>query len=294
MIIKKILIAVDFSEPSAISARWVARHFAANAHIVLGHVVDLPQPPLFLRGRLPPHSELVNTALRGAEQRLEEFAASLGAPSISWQVRAGSTAEQLLAIADETGVDMIAVGQHGRRRGIWNILGSTAERLLDAARVPVLLAGNLPEDAPRIVLAPVASPEVAVAVLRTAKSVADQFGASVMPVHVFDPLLYGRVQLVTAREGGGELQLSAEQWLRERVEEAGIDLAEAKPLVLLGSPGYEILSAASRHGAGMIVMGSRASGIGRALLGSVARSVVRGASCPVLVLRGERPTQEAK
>lgn len=291
---ERILIAVDFSEPSTRSAAWVVRHLAAGAEVVLGHVVDLPQPPLFLRGRLPPHAELVNTAVRGAEQRLEEFEASLDAPNVTRQVRAGSTAEQLIEIAAATNVDLIAVGQHGRRRGIWNVLGSTAERLLESAKVPVLLAANLPDSPPRLVIAPVASPDGASDVLRTAKAIADRFGAAIMPLHVYDPLVYGRVRLVSSGEGGGELQLSAEQWLQERIIEAGIDPADAKPCVLLGSPGYEILSAASRHDAGMIVMGSRTTGIGRALLGSVARSVVRGASCPVLVLRGERDATDGE
>ena len=54
-----------------------------------------------------------------------------------------------------------------------------------------------------------------------------------------------------------------------------------------GPPLEAILSRARRVGAGAIVVGSRGHGaLGRFLLGSVSRGVVRGARCPVLVVKG--------
>jgi len=99
------------------------------------------------------------------------------------------------------------------------------------------------------------------------------------------------VQLVsTPRDGdngGSEVRLAAEQWLEERVAAAAIDAARTSTRVCIGIPDFEILAAAARFDAAFIVMGSRGdSGLRRALLGSVARGVLRGARCPVLVLRG--------
>jgi len=62
----------------------------------------------------------------------------------------------------------------------------------------------------------------------------------------------------------------------------------ADHLVRVGHPAETILQVARDLRADMIVIGSHGrSGLGRVLLGSVAESVVRQASCPVLVVRKE-------
>jgi universal stress protein E len=256
-------------------------------------VVDAPRPPAFLRGMLPPHETLVESARIGSIERLRELAGALGLAGARTEVREGPAAETIVALADECGADLIAVGDHGRRRGVWSLLGTTAEQVLTEASVPVLLAANLPDGAPTLVLAPVDNSALTPHVLAAADSIARGFDAHLIPLHVFDPLMYGRVQLVSTPRAsdavGREVRLAAEQWLEERVAEAGLDADRATPRVALGAPGFEILAAASRHGAQFIVMGSRGEGgIRRALLGSVARAVLRGAPCPVLVLQAPK------
>jgi nucleotide-binding universal stress UspA family protein len=54
----------------------------------------------------------------------------------------------------------------------------------------------------------------------------------------------------------------------------------------VGSPGQEIVRAAKRSKANMIVMGTHGHGIlGRALMGSVAQAVVTDADIPVLLVK---------
>ena len=56
----------------------------------------------------------------------------------------------------------------------------------------------------------------------------------------------------------------------------------------IGDPGSEIVSFANEVNANMIIMPSHGrTGISRLLIGSVAERVLRLASCPVLVLRGD-------
>jgi nucleotide-binding universal stress UspA family protein len=56
----------------------------------------------------------------------------------------------------------------------------------------------------------------------------------------------------------------------------------------IGDPAREILQMAARIGADVVITGSHGrKGWQRALLGSVAERVVRGASCPVLVVRSK-------
>lgn len=59
-----------------------------------------------------------------------------------------------------------------------------------------------------------------------------------------------------------------------------------KTLTLVGSPAQEILLAATREKAQLIVMGTHGRGfLGRAVMGSVAQNVVSGATVPVLLVK---------
>ena len=58
-----------------------------------------------------------------------------------------------------------------------------------------------------------------------------------------------------------------------------------------GRPATAVLAEATTVGADLIVTGSRGAGPAkRVLLGSVAEGIVRGAACPVLVVRGAGTT----
>ena len=99
--------------------------------------------------------------------------------------------------------------------------------------------------------------------------------------------------------GMGRIDLSqaAEQAMRERkrrtlpmLERMGRRFAQQGLAVdhvfADGAPAEEILRAAERHRADLIVMGSKGlTGLDRYLLGSVSRKVARHAPCSVLVVR---------
>jgi nucleotide-binding universal stress UspA family protein len=69
-----------------------------------------------------------------------------------------------------------------------------------------------------------------------------------------------------------------------RAREAGV---RAEPLLLEGVAADQIVRAARRHKADMIVIGTHGrTGLGRLFLGSVAARVVATADCPVLTVRG--------
>lgn len=72
--------------------------------------------------------------------------------------------------------------------------------------------------------------------------------------------------------------------LRGELAEAGVETIEAQ--VVAGSAGGAIVEAAEERGCDLVVMATHGrSGLGRALLGSVADYVVRHAGCPVLLVR---------
>jgi nucleotide-binding universal stress UspA family protein len=79
----------------------------------------------------------------------------------------------------------------------------------------------------------------------------------------------------------------AQERLRKLVAEESRTWVEIADVVVFGRPYREILHAAEAKAADLIVMGAQGrGGIGLALFGSTTQQVVRGATCPVLTVRG--------
>ncbi len=79
----------------------------------------------------------------------------------------------------------------------------------------------------------------------------------------------------------------AQERLRNLVAEESQTWVEIADVVVFGRPYREILRAAEAKPVDLIVMGAQGrGGIGLALFGSTTQQVVRGATCPVLTVRG--------
>ena len=287
-----VVIGTDFSAPSVAAAEWTAQHFAPDAELVLVHVVTVPEPPRFLRGRFPPTDALVTTARAGADARLRELARALGTGRTRVEVRVGHAAEQLVEVAQAYRADVVVVGRHGSRPGLWSRMGSTAESLVRAATTPVLLVTGVRDVRPRRILVALDGSEVADVAADTARALGERFGASVVALHVIgsaimshliaapggsaerDPVDHGLAREELRREGG--------RWIESHFDGGRERVASE---VAFGEAGEEILAAAEREAIDLIVMGSHgAAPVRRFLVGSVASEVVRGATCPVLVV----------
>jgi nucleotide-binding universal stress UspA family protein len=289
MKLERVVIGMDFSEPSIKAARWAALHFAPNAEIILVHSMEISQPPSFLRAALPPPPELEATTRQGAEQRLREVGLALGAPRIWPEVRVGRPADQIAAIAQEHQADLIIVGEHGRSGDLWGILGSTAEQLVRNAPVPVLLAHQLPAGPPSRILLPVEESALTDTALGWGRLLGQQFQAETIGYYVVSASLLGRMRIVSSSARGAELEArllqDAAHWLEKRLAGAGLAGDETAAQVAIGDPATEILATARRLGVDLIILPTRgAGGVGHALVGSVARSVLRASPCPILIV----------
>ena len=294
MTLDRVVVGVDFSEPSQAAARWAAAHFARGAELVLVHVVDVPEPPSFLRGRFPPGERLRETARAGADRRLRELSLTLGATRIWLEVREGRAAEQLGAVAAEYHADLVVAGAHGMRPGPWSRLGSTAELITRHSPVPVLLAQGALDAPPRMLLVGLDDASIAQGVLGWARTLAERFTARVAAIHVLSaPVLESLLTLAAVTSGtpaptipaleSGHRE-DADRWAR-RLVEGGLDRATSTSEIAFGDPAPEILAAAHRIGADLILVGRHGAGGARpAVLGSVTAEVLRGATCPVLVV----------
>jgi nucleotide-binding universal stress UspA family protein len=294
MQLEKIIIATDFSEPAAAAAEWVARYFAPAAKLVLVYVVDTNHrraPSEDPSGRGVAMDDEYDLAAR----RLRDAAAAIGAPRCTSEIRPGRTSDEIVRASEELHADLVAVGKHSRRRGIIARLGSTAEEIVRSSRIPVLLVAEPPDAEPRTLLAAVDNSRVAPRVVQWARFLAERFGASATAMHVVGASVFTsaiasidagcEAAEVTPEEASSEPLRTADDWLSRL---AGHD-ANRRPLhvdVMFGDPAEEIIAAAARMDADMIVMGSRGLGrLGSAILGSVASAVLRSAPCPVLVIR---------
>ena len=108
-----------------------------------------------------------------------------------------------------------------------------------------------------------------------------------------DLLIVSVIDTAALRLPGGRYLARVDQ-VREQRQAAAQELVqrgrrEGVPVQFLiweGEPGEAILEAAKAEGADMIVLGSHGRGpIGRLLLGSVSKHVVRQAAVPVVVVR---------
>jgi nucleotide-binding universal stress UspA family protein len=292
----RVVVGMDFSTPAEEAARWTARHFAPGAEIVLVHVVAVPEPPRFFRGNFPPRETVVETARVGADRRMRELSESLGAERIWMEIREGDPAEQIDAVATEYDADAVVVGPHGARPGIWDRPGGTAEKLVREARHAVVLAANPADSAPRRLLVPVDESPATATVLAWARLFAERPDVELTLLHIVSATMLNALLSAGAVISGvmapipdevlTNAELDAGSWLQQLASEAGLDRPGVSTQVKAGDPAAEILAAAERFDADMIVMGSSAHGLKAALLGSVAREVLRAAKRPVLVARG--------
>lgn len=297
MELRRILAGVDFSEHSLTAVRWTARHLAAGNELVLVHAIEVPQPPSFLRRLLPTPEEVSETLRVGAERRMRDLAGSLDGASRIWpEIREGDPPGVIADAAGSYRADLIVVGEHGTRRGMRGLLGTTAERLVRCAPVPVLVARDLPERAPASVLAPLDGSPVDEQVLAWSLLLHRRFGARIAACHVIDMMqAYGRVRTISAasriNEIEAEVRNDTRRWIEDRLAGAGFAPGEATAHVIVGDPRGAIPAVADHSAADMIVMGGRGAGaVERALLGSVTTAVLNSTSYSVLVVTGGADT----
>lgn len=283
----KVLFATDGS-----TSDEMARRFVAGAQWPDGseiEVLGVVEPAgLDLSG------VLLERNLRDYEGELRDIAGDLplGGSRATWRCVIGQPAAAIPERARAMNADLIVVGTRGRGRIAAAVLGSVSAGVIDRAPCPVLVARSA--TAERIVLADDGS--VGAAAAATLVQEWSVFGQSavevVSVVDMGQPLTIG----APGHHIGDEalyVELRNEEHDRTRITlaERGRALASRSASVQTkvrdGEAANEILAAADDFAADLIVVGSRGyTGLARFFAGSVARRVVLGATCSVLIARG--------
>jgi nucleotide-binding universal stress UspA family protein len=218
-------------------------------------------------------------------------------------VVAGDAAETLIEEATLRHADLIVMSTHGRSGlGRW-LYGSVAESVIELTPVPVLLVrsglpwrGSPPPGSKVRLLVPLDGSPIAENALGVATDLARVLDAEVFLVRIV-PSAPASMTGETLRFGGTEPRHASDSYERDaesyletiatRLREEGLTVATA---VADDDPPAGILAAAEATGAAMIVMATHGrTGLGRAILGSVALDLVRQGTRPVLLVR---PTSE--
>jgi nucleotide-binding universal stress UspA family protein len=143
----------------------------------------------------------------------------------------------------------------------------------------------------RSILVPTDFSECGNYALSWAASIARTFKASIICVHVIEPIVpavgySGMSEPLPITDISEQLEDSAERELpklAECEECAGLDVEE---LIVHGEAASEIVQVAKDRNVDLIVVASHGrTGLGRILFGSTAEAVVRHAPCPVLVVK---------
>ena len=231
----------------------------------------------------------------------------------------GYAAEEILRYADENAVDLILMATHGRS-GIrrWT-MGSVADKVLRASKVPVwLVRAGIPDEIvydqwPRTtILVPLDGSERAESVLPHAEALAKQRGTELVDVVVLrvcepptTPSYYlsepGIAYAPLAEPETLDAQVNWREYMKEetakcrRVAEeylAGIEKRlrdsniNVRSEVLEGKAAEEIVDYANKNPFNLIVMSThRRSGLRRLVYGSITENVLQGVSRPILLVR---------
>ena len=255
---------------------------------MLAHVIDAE-----LATMMPDDArEAIASRLRAEEQvARDEGVETSGVCSV------GRAWEMIVEEARTHDADLVIVGARGHTPYSRFFLGSTADRVIRTATIPVLTVHPTDigrHDRIRTILAPMDFSDAAVHALDAALALARPVsaGLKVVLLHAcHTPVEYATTASVAVVAGEfAETQRLAQTQLEEMAERLRSTEVEVEALVSAGYAASAIEVVAEEVNADLIAMGTIGrSGIRHVLLGSVAERVLHHASCPVLTLRRPEP-----
>mgnify|MGYP001610354005 CR=1 FL=1 len=268
----KILVPLDGSANSSSILTQVRRLLlASDAEVVLFHVVEAEPGG-------SPHARTREIALaREGLLPLRDALRADGARA-ELEVRHGVPAVSILDYAHEIAPSLVAMSTHGRTGWSRMVRGSVAERVLRYSHHPLLLvrpegaAADRPFDR---ILVPMDGSEFSARILPAVEDLSRLYGSEVVLEHAVES-----APRLPAGPVVSERTLAP--W-RDRIEKAGI---RCRVRIDHRAPPWGIVDAAEAEGAGLIALTTHGrSGPSRWVFGSVAESVIRRSTTPLLVGR---------
>lgn len=291
--IRTVLVATDFSNTAQAGIDWAVELARTHqAQIVLVHGVMLPNRATDFVPSPPDLTEKLQEAASGRLNEAAERASGRGAEVIT-DLRIGLPSQAILEAAEERAVDLVVLGTRGLSGLQHLLLGSTAQRVVQHAKCPVLTVhpGDIDQHRQiRTVLVPTdfsrdAELSTSVALDLLAKQPGE---TTLVLLHVYhlpyEYTAYGSIP--TSLDYFKDVEGAAEERLRDLAEPLASEGLSVKTVAREGYPPEVIVGEAEAIGADLIALGTHGrSGLTHLLLGSTAERVVHHASCPVLTVR---------
>ena len=299
--IKRILFATDFS-------RWARRAEDYACALACSWKASLT---VLCVAEFPPglnpdylvNQQYLADLLKTESSQLVDFKgrAELRGIAVTTRVATGIPSEEVITVARAEDSDLIVVGTRGKTGLAHVLLGSTAERVIRGAPCPVLTvrmepavikeeegALSKPVTLERI-LVPIDFSNCSLDALGYAAVVAQQAKASLMLLHVLEPVSYG-LDFTLGQSKARRLEV--ETWtkrLEELVSSHQHPTMQVESQLRGGFPADSILDSAQTLPCDLIVMGTHGRrGISHTISGSVAEAVLRKARCPVITVRSPK------
>ncbi|MGD2153319.1 MAG: universal stress protein [Gemmatimonadales bacterium] len=283
----RVLAATDTSEhglSAVVTGAACARRFGARLDVVC--VLETRFLPFGVKAT-DYHERFGEELYRKVVAQAEEA----GAADAAVHVRGGLAAPLITEMAEEFGADLLVVGAHPRPAVARFLVGSTAERIIRLAHVPVLGATEERRVEFERILAPVDLSHQSRRVLETAAAFAQADRAEIRALYVQDrltPMLL-EAALFDEREQRHNARNQFELMLSEVSLPSELMVSRE---IREGHAGHEILHEAQDWNADLVVLGTHGFGFfNRLLLGSTSTYVLRHGHCATLVV--PRPQEAA-
>lgn len=277
-----VMVPCDFSDEFEYVAAFIHGLPALGVdRVVLGHVVEASG----LEG------PVIAAKVDRARASAHTYADPLTAAGIDIEVRVSTgtdAARELLAIAIESGVDMVAAGTHAKEGLAKLVERSVSEEVVWHADVPVLLVryellrnaefpAALASSYARTLLVGTDFSHAAERCFAAVLALPPKAVGTAFILHTIDPNL--------PDDRRAEAEASADVALRDMVARAAEKGITARSVIRTGDPVRTMLQEANERRATGIVVGTRGRNpIAGEFLGSVSLTLLRQASCPVMIV----------
>ncbi len=279
----RLLIGTDFSAGARAAISRVGKlPLEARAEVVLAYVIPAGGDLFVDRG-----AELSVQKLLEEETRILRRLLPATTKVRNELVR-GRPFDALFELGSRLQPELIVMGRHGERAFRDDLLGSTAERVLQLANRPVLVVSRTAKSQYKRALAAVDLEPGSLEILAAGLRISGVKPKQVSLVHAFQGSLApgqkkpGRKEATRLRE----TRLDAiENGLRMELTPFPALATEAQIVIREGDPREVLAEQVQEQKADLLVVGTHGrTGYARAMLGSVAQSLVRRTPCDVLVV----------
>lgn len=267
-------------DPTLLATAELARRTGAQLHVVLAFTVPAAfGPPGYgytYPQWLPQYTDNLQALLETASRQVP------GAESAVCHTIAGPAGPAILDVAERVHANLVIVGAARPGRLLAPFLGTTAQRVLRGASVPVLVVRRRLRNPLRRLLLTTDLSELSAAVHEQGlDTVAALFGdpLAVRSLLAVSNLVIPSPLPQAALESAARGELDA--FLRARRER----VRSVEPVVRFGAPDEVIAAEAEDWDADLLVVGTHARDwAGRMMLGSIAEASMRDAPCNVLAV----------